>query len=180
MKVYVDKLPKSCQECNLRATTYYPAYNMTLYSCDIDHHPRNIENADEMTKFPCPLQTLAEHDKKKDERIQELEKIVHNLLGDRQLLSDENKILHERLKNAIVCPCKVGDTVFAVRGTKYGWNSKKFWIEKCVVKEIGWDKKSVYIIAGITRSNLTNFGKNIFFTELEAQNRLKELEKGAG
>ena len=145
MKVYVDKLPKSCQECNLRATTYYPGYNMTLYSCDIDHHPRNIENADEMKKFPCPLKTLAEHDKKK-----------------------------------FVCPCKVGDTVFAVRETKYGWNSKKFWIEKCVVKEIGWDKKSVYIIAGITRSNLTNFGKNIFFTELEAQNRLKELEKGAG
>ena len=84
-------------------------------------------------------------------------------------------VLKEQVENAIVCPCIVGDTVYAVRTRSYGFGEKKHYIEKAAVKEIGWDKKGVYIVVGGTRSNLSGFNKNIFLTEVEANRRLKEL-----
>lgn len=94
------------------------------------------------------------------------------------LITKDNQIrsLEEQLKNAIALPCKYGDTIYAVRTTRYGWNEKKYWIEDAFVQEIGCDRKGWYVTAGGTRSNLSSCGKNWFVTKAEAEKRLAELK----
>lgn len=63
MKIYVDKLPKSCFECPLRY------YECDSYWC-AGYEGSNVLFANEVKELNlCPLQSLAEHDKQVNKEV---------------------------------------------------------------------------------------------------------------
>lgn len=70
-----------------------------------------------------------------------------------------------------------GSPIYAVRTTSYGWNSKRYWIDKTFVKEIGIDRLGWYITtkSGV-RNSLKALGRALFLTLKEAEAYLATLE----
>ena len=81
MKIYVDELPKSCDNCKFRVFIAH-------YKNGWEHHERHCsimkDNYDcKCSKDHCPLQSLAEHDKQvRKEVCDEIKlKAVHSYFG---------------------------------------------------------------------------------------------------
>ncbi len=80
--------------------------------------------------------------------------LVNKLIDAQNLLT----YCMSRLENAIVPPCKVGDTVYAVRH----WSARKS-IYSFVAPDIAWIVE-----------HTNDFGKTVFLTREEAEKALKE------
>lgn len=83
-------------------------------------------------------------------------------------------------------PCKVGDTVYCIfsRYTKCPPNSTEFDEYSCQGCEYECDSKKEKYIQDMRAysldwivTNLKNFGKTVFLTKEEAEDRLKEMEE---
>lgn len=70
-----------------------------------------------------------------------------------------------------------GSPIYAVRTNSYGWNSKRYYIDKTFVKEIGIDRLGWYITtkSGV-RNSLKAIGKALFLTLEDAEAHLRSLE----
>ena len=75
MKVYVDELPKSCEECPLRS------YMCDAYWCSV-YEGDTILFADEVKEANlCPLQPLTDHDKQvRKEVLEEIKSAIKEKL----------------------------------------------------------------------------------------------------
>lgn len=98
-------------------------------------------------------------------------------------LAYKNKEQAEAKGEIVELPCKVGDTVWYI---EYGYcypNLKyKMEAKPIIVTEISWKRNrsgkdlGFALIANGTRYKFSSFGKTVFFTKLEAEQRLKELK----
>ena len=61
MTIYVSELPKNCAKCELCSHIFTNCLP-ELYKCAVDGHARFADYKVE-DEEPCPLQSLAEHDK---------------------------------------------------------------------------------------------------------------------
>lgn len=96
-----------------------------------------------------------------------------------EALKAENAKLTEQLKNSVVLPCKVGDTVYWLytEGAT-GWSNA---IKKCQVSKISISSHYTEIHSERTSLNDMNLwgimGKDVFLLEDEAIARLAELKE---
>lgn len=96
-----------------------------------------------------------------------------------EALKTENLRLTEQLKNAVVLPCKVGDTVYWLytEGAT-GWSNA---IKKCQVSKISISSHYTEIHSERTSLNDMNLwgimGKDVFLLEDEAIARLAEIKE---
>ena len=66
MKIYVDKLPTTCDECPCRNETF----------CSLTYEELSYSSFNYKRGNECPLELIAEHDKEKDRRIAVLERAL--------------------------------------------------------------------------------------------------------
>ena len=86
MKVYVDKMPKCCNECewftpnhcgNKGGRNFCLLARMPLYNTEAERATRRGQNKNGLSDFDCPLKSLAEHDKQvRKEVAEEIKKKV--------------------------------------------------------------------------------------------------------
>ena len=116
--------------------------------------------------------------------VSEVEMILGKREGETELVNKlidaENLLTYcmSRLENAIVPPCKVGDTVWYIEGGYYRKNNlkaKPITVTEISQKEVK-GKLQWAIIANGTRYKFTSIGKTVFLTREEAEKALKERE----
>lgn len=116
--------------------------------------------------------------------VSEVEMILGKREGENELVNKlidaENLLTYcmSRLENAIVPPCKVGDTVWYIEGGYYRKNNlkaKPITVTEISQKEVK-GKLQWAIIANGTRYKFTSIGKTVFLTREEAEKALKERE----
>ena len=85
MKVYVDELPKSCQKCHFCEYFEEDAHGKGKHevACYFNGSLGNILYGNQTSPKTCPLETLADHDKKvRAEVVAEIkQKAVHSHFG---------------------------------------------------------------------------------------------------
>ena len=82
MKVYVDKIPKCCNECEWFTPNHCGSKGgrnfcllarMPFYNTEAERATQRGQNKDSLSDFDCPLKSLAEHDKQvRKEVVQEI------------------------------------------------------------------------------------------------------------
>ena len=71
MKVYVDELPKSCEECEWFTPNHQSKggrnfcllARMPFYNTEQERQASRGQHKDSLSDFDCPLQSISEHDK---------------------------------------------------------------------------------------------------------------------
>jgi len=78
VKVYVDKLPKCCEECEWftpnhcggkNERNFCLAVRMPFYNTEEERKTTRGQHKDSFSDFDCPLQSLTEHDKQVKKQI---------------------------------------------------------------------------------------------------------------
>lgn len=100
-------------------------------------------------------------------------------LGEYEDLDEQNRLIR--------LPCKVGDTVYCIfnRYTKCTSSNERFDEYSCQGCEYECDSKKENYVQDMRAysldwivTNLKNFGKTVFLTKSEAEEKLKELRGG--
>lgn len=70
-------------------------------------------------------------------------------------------------------PCKVGDTVYRISDN---YNLRGKYIEETTVSRIAIDDEGIYVFCSCKSNAKRKFGKNVFYTKEEAEQKLKEMD----
>ena len=88
----------------------------------------------------------------------------------REELADYRALGHiDHQRELVEAERLVGETVYAIRCTRYGSGKKRHWIDEAVVTEVACDKNGWHIHAGAVRNALASLGKTVFLTRAEAE-----------
>ena len=89
MTIYVDELPKSCEECEYFTPNHCSKYGrnfcllarMPFYNTKEEREKTRGQHKDSLSDFDCPLQSLADYTKqvRKEEKIK-INRLVRNWL----------------------------------------------------------------------------------------------------
>ncbi len=78
---------------------------------------------------------------------------------------------HLLINGMIVPPCKVGDTVYRINGSRI----EKFKVARFVISSYGIRAEDLY---GVQVALIDDFGKTVFLTKEEAEKALAERSEG--